>query len=123
MTGRAASGESARSGYRLALAACLLAIAFLAFAPPSQAPGTPFDKLNHVLAFAVLAWLADLAYPGSGRARSRWTLLLAYGLAIEVIQGFLPYREFSLADLAADAAGILCYGIVARFRRRPGPEP
>ena len=32
--------------------------------------------------------------------------LLGFGLGIEIIQAHLPYREFSLADLAADAAGI-----------------
>jgi VanZ family protein len=36
--------------------------------------------------------------------------LLGYGLAIEIIQYILPYRSFSLLDLAADAFGLLAYG-------------
>ena len=35
--------------------------------------------------------------------------MLSYGLAIEIIQYFLPYRECSLFDLGADAAGLFLY--------------
>jgi VanZ family protein len=114
----ALSEERIRLAFRLALLVCVLAIAYFAFAPPSQAPGTRFDKLNHILAFAVLAWLADMAYPGR-QTLGRWTFLLGYGLMIEVVQGFLPYRDLSLLDFAANAAGILCYSIALRLRGRP----
>ena len=113
------SDTQIRHAFRLALFICVLAIAYLAFAPPSQAPGTPFDKLNHIIAFAVLAWLADKAYPECP-AKHRWAFLLGYGLAIELIQGFLPYREPSLVDFAADAIGILCYDAFQRLRESPG---
>lgn len=63
------------------------------------------DKLQHLLAFAGLAATATLGFP----RLSVWAILLpallVYGLAIECIQWFLPWREFSLLDLAADAAG------------------
>jgi len=108
-----------RQAFRLALGACVLAIAYLAFAPLSQAPGTPFDKLNHFLAFAVLAWLADMAYPGRHLAKYRLAFLLGYGLIIEVTQGFLPFRELSLLDFGADAVGILCYEALQRLRGSP----
>ena len=35
--------------------------------------------------------------------------LLAFGLAIEVVQHFLPHRDASLLDIAADVAGIALY--------------
>ncbi len=105
-----------RMVFRLALGVCLLVIAYLAFAPADQVPGTPSDKLNHVLAFAVLAWLADKAYPGGHQAPYRWLLLLGYGLLIEVVQGLIPYRELSLLDFAANAVGILLYNGIARMR-------
>ena len=41
--------------------------------------------------------------------RQRWVSLLAFGLFIEVVQYFLPYRQFSLLDLAADGIGIWLY--------------
>jgi VanZ family protein len=96
-------------GFRLALLVCVLVIAYLAFSPSEKLPGSPSDKLNHLLAFGVLAWLAHKSYPERHISPYRWILLLGYGLLIEVIQGFLPFRESSLLDFSADAAGILCY--------------
>lgn len=103
---------------QLALGVCVLAITYLALAPLDQVPVTSNDKLNHILAFGVLAWLAETSYPGRSLAPYRWAALLGYGLLIEVVQGFLPFRDFSLADLAADAAGILLYTLIASVRRR-----
>ena len=40
---------------------------------------------------------------------SKVLILMAFGLLIEVIQYFLPYRTFSLYDLGADAIGVLVY--------------
>lgn len=72
------------------------------------------DKTQHVLAFLALAVLAVLGNP-------RWPLaarvipgLLAYGLLIEAIQWWLPWREFSWLDWAADAAGVLAGALAAR---------
>ena len=108
------SDEHRRAAFRLALFVCVLAISYLAFAPPARLPDTtPGDKLSHGLAFAALAWLADMSYPGRYLAMHRWTLLLGYGLFIELVQGFLPYRDLSLFDFVADAAGILCYSMAA----------
>ena len=84
----------------------ILAILILATADSRMPlPSTPSDKLNHLLAFLELTLLARLGWP---RLRSHWLVpgLLAFGLAIEGIQASLPYRDFSLADLAADALGI-----------------
>lgn len=115
----------ARLGFRLALLVCVLAIAYLAFAPSEELPGSPSDKLNHFLAFGVLAWLAHKSYPERHLAPYRWILLLGYGLVIEVVQAFLPFRECSLLDFAADAAGILYYSAlvwIAPIRETNPPE-
>lgn len=95
----------------------MLAIAYLPFAPLERPPGTSSDKLNHILAFWVLAWFADKSYPGPDLEPYRWALLMGHGLVIELVQGFLPFREFSLLHLAADAAGILCYKAAVWMRR------
>jgi VanZ family protein len=103
---------------RWALWGCVLAVAVLAFAPSADPPGASWDKANHLLAFAVMAWLADLGWPGRQRALSRWGLLLGYGLLIEGVQHLIPMRHFSLLDLAADAVGILIYlGLKAGWQR------
>ncbi len=67
------------------------------------------DKANHVLAFYVLALLIDFSFPNSKFGIAKVSALLGYGLAIEFIQYFLPYRSASLFDVAADAAGLLVY--------------
>ena len=67
------------------------------------------DKVTHVLAFYVLALLADYSSPKVKFNLGKGLTILGYGLLIEVIQYFLPYREFSLLDLAADGVGIATY--------------
>jgi VanZ family protein len=67
------------------------------------------DKVKHILAFYVLALLADYSAPKIRFNLSKGLTVLGYGLLIEVIQYFLPYREFSLFDLAADGIGIATY--------------
>ena len=73
------------------------------------------DKLAHVLSFFVLALLADLSFPKRRFDWAVWAPLILYGLAIEIVQDQLPYRTFSLLDLAADAAGIFAYGLFIPF--------
>jgi len=67
------------------------------------------DKAKHVLAFYVLTLLADYSSPNSKFNLSKGLTVLGYGLLIEVVQYFLPYREFSLLDLMADGIGIAAY--------------
>jgi len=104
-----------RWAFRFALLVCVLVISYLAFAPVDQLPETPSDKLDHFLAFAVLAWLADRSFPGRHWEVRRSILLLGYGLLIELVQYFRPLRECSLLDLAANAAAILCYAAAVRI--------
>ena len=67
------------------------------------------DKANHVMAFYALALLLDFSFPDRKFGLAKVSALLGYGLAIECIQYFLPYRSASLYDLAADTAGLLVY--------------
>ncbi|MBW4934720.1 VanZ family protein [Marinobacter sp. F4206] len=93
--------------WRIALFISVLAILFLATTDnPYPVPSSASDKVNHLIAFAELTVLTRLAWP---EAKALWFAppLLAFGFAIEAVQATLPYREFSLADLAADGAGIV----------------
>ena len=113
-----------RRGFQLAFWGCVLVVTWLAFAPLAEPAGFSWDKANHVLAFCVMAALADAGYPGRGRELPRWGLLLGYGLVIELVQWQLPYREFSWLDLVANVIGVLLYiGLRAWVGwrvRRPG---
>ncbi|WP_417567171.1 VanZ family protein [Marinobacter sp.] len=95
-----------RALWRVAFVISVLAIGYLATTDnPYPVPSSSNDKVNHLIAFLELTILTRLAWPD---LRAVWFApgLLAFGLGIEVIQANLPYREFSLADLVADGAGI-----------------
>ncbi|UOG92677.1 MAG: VanZ family protein [Candidatus Thiothrix sulfatifontis] len=72
------------------------------------------DKLMHAAALFGFALLLDLA---TTRSFWRWQvpILLCYGVFIEIVQGFTTWRSASLADVAADAAGILLYWVLWRL--------
>ena len=92
--------------WRIALGLSLIAILWLATtSSPYPVPSAPSDKVNHVIAFLELALLARLGWPG--RTALRYLVpLLAYGLALELVQSQLDHRDFSWADLLADGVGI-----------------
>ena len=102
-------------GFRLLLGLALAIVTWLALTPqPVQLPQLSHaDKWAHLATFMVLAFLADASWPERGFDPPKWGLLLAYGLAIELIQLPISHRFFSLADLVADAAGIALYALVA----------
>ncbi|MCC5795601.1 MAG: VanZ family protein [Chromatiales bacterium] len=95
-------------GVWMALGVLLLcSVLFLALMPGSEAPSIGLsDKLLHLLTFAVLmAWFAGLV--PTARHWQLALLLLTYGILIELLQAFTPDRQAELADVLADAAGIL----------------
>jgi VanZ family protein len=78
----------------------------------------PWDKANHLAAFATLAFACDFAFPRQKYGPAKILSLLAYGLLIELIQSFLSYRFFEVADLVADGLGLLVYGLSLPLLRR-----
>jgi VanZ family protein len=97
--------------FRVCLAVALTAITFLAItALQFPAAENVSDKINHLLAFLVLAGLTDRSFPETGFGLLKALPLMGYGILIECIQYFIPFREFSLLDMAADGAGLIIYG-------------
>lgn len=96
--------------FRAALVTALLVIAHLATTKLNYPVVDRLnDKASHIMAFYALAMLADFSFPRVEFSLSKVLTLMAYGLLIEVIQYFIPYRTFSLYDLGADAIGVLMY--------------
>ena len=96
--------------FRLSLAAAVTGILILATTPLEYPVVSGInDKLNHIFAFFVLSLLTDFSFPDKKFSYAFFLPLLGYGLSIECIQYFLPYRMFSLFDIAGDAIGILIY--------------
>lgn len=98
----------AQKVWRLILLILLIAISYLALSPaPPKSVGSSWDKLNHALAFASLAFCGFWSF---STWRSRWLglplALLAYGGAIELLQLQIPERDGEWVDLLADGLGI-----------------
>lgn len=109
---------------RALFALALLVVSVGAVIDAGSSPAATLnDKIQHVLAFGLLAVLASVAFPRS----SPWTRvlpgLLGYGLLMECVQGLLPWREFSLLDLMADLCGaVLALGAIALKTRAGGGQ-
>jgi VanZ family protein len=80
------------------------------------------DKLAHCLAYA---WLAVLPFFGFVRLRAAFTaafLMVPLGIGLEFAQRHVPGRDFSVADMIADSAGVVLGIVMARYmRNRPCP--
>lgn len=98
--------------FRISLTAAVTGILILATTPMEYPVVSGInDKLNHIFSFFVLSLLADFSFSENKFFVGIFLPLMGYGMAIEIIQHFLPYRMFSLFDVAADALGIVLYWI------------
>jgi len=64
------------------------------------------DKLLHLFCFlylTIISWLSRIIY------KELWlyVIVLAYGILIEIVQIYIPYRSFEFLDIFADFLGIL----------------
>jgi VanZ family protein len=78
------------------------------------------DKLAHGLAYA---WLAVLPFFGFARMAAAFTgafLMVPLGIGLEFAQRHVPGRDFSIADIIADCAGVVLGIVVARHVKK-GP--
>lgn len=101
----------------------VLGVTVLCLWPLRELPGPDLpwsDKLYHLGAFGLLMWWFAVALP---RARWPFTALgvLGLGVFIEFAQGFVPFRSPSLADVVADALGVLAGAVLARLTPRALP--
>lgn len=95
----------------LAVGVVAVALFFLMVIPPSTAPTpevqTPLvglDKWLHLADFAVLAFTLGSALQARPLVHA-WGSASLYGVALELLQWGIPYRAFSVGDIAADVVG------------------
>jgi VanZ family protein len=69
------------------------------------------DYVFHFVAFALLAILLGIGYVKAKKSKLWWVKAAAaalfVGVLVEVIQIFIPYRNFSTGDLGVDVIGII----------------
>jgi VanZ family protein len=74
---------------------------------PPQIDMAEGDKVQHLAAYAgLMLWFAQVMAGRTQRAILVW-LLVALGVALELAQGLTGYRSMSLADMAANTAGVI----------------
>ena len=125
MTPNALPGAGLTTIMKIVFFSLLAGIFSYALMPDSM---TIEDKLGlscapHFLAFVTLAFAIDLAYPQSGNLRKAW-VLTGYGILIEAVQYFIPYRSCSFWDLMIDVLGIAAYFLgvqkfIVRWAKKP----
>ena len=92
---------------------CLLVV-YLSLTPsPPDLGVDQGDKLGHLAAYAGLMWWFAQLYP-TLRSRLIWAAaFVALGVGLEFAQRATGYRSFELADMAADALGVLLGWLLA----------
>jgi VanZ family protein len=86
--------------------------------PPDLIPVEQGDKAEHILAYGMLMfWFAQAYVRQPGRMIAA-VLLIALGIALESAQDATGWREFSYADMAADAMGVALGWLLATPRTR-----
>ncbi|HJT88322.1 MAG TPA: VanZ family protein [Bryobacteraceae bacterium] len=108
-----------RAAWVMAIVIVIVGSLLPATSIPIEALGTLGinDKVEHLLAYAVLAFLPAL--------HERWRFVLAaavgaaaLGVALEFGQLYSGWRDFEIGDMVADTAGVCC-GVAAAALLRP----
>ncbi len=97
--------------------ALAVAVGIFSLLPQTAPPGGGVDLPLHALTYAGLMILFSVAFH---RLWLGAASLLVYSSLLEMLQAFVPGRNGSLGDVAANAAGIgavLLIGVFCRLRR------
>ena len=96
--------------FRLGLACAVLLIFYFTMTPTEyELAQSVNDKLMHAMAFLALSLLADFSFPRDKFSLKKICPIIAYGILIECVQYFVPYRSFSMLDIVGDIAGVVIY--------------
>jgi VanZ family protein len=91
----------------------------LSLIPSRALPPTEIsDKAEHLLAYAALGLIGGATARNGNRAALSVLGIIAFGIAIEILQLFTPGRYAEVGDALADAVGAVIGGGVAIALRR-----
>ena len=79
------------------------------------------DKALHFLCFSYLTlitWLSRIL----NKDLHVYVIVLAYGILIEIVQRFLPYRSFEYLDIFADFVGVIAGLIIIKILKNLYPK-
>ncbi|MFK7795477.1 MAG: VanZ family protein [Gammaproteobacteria bacterium] len=67
------------------------------------------DKLIHCVSYFFLMMMLDFSWESSKQLLIKAVIILIYSGLIEYAQGFIPGRDTSLADIAANGIGVMLF--------------
>jgi VanZ family protein len=90
---------------KVAFISGVIGVVALSLLPAREAPLLLNDKLEHLIAYAILGFVGGLAFPT--RRATLWmiALLPLLSIAMELGQKFAPGRSTEVADAVASGAG------------------
>ena len=101
--------------FRLILAISIVVISILSIQHLEVEPSVNLnDKLLHFSCFlylTIISWLSRIIY------KELWlyVIVLGYGILIEIVQIYIPYRSFEFLDIFADFLGVLAGSFLINF--------
>ena len=101
--------------FRLILAISIVVISILSIQHLEVEPSVNLnDKLLHFSCFlylTIISWLSRIIY------KELWlyVIVLGYGILIEIVQIYIPYRSFEFLDIFADFLGVLAGSFFINF--------
>lgn len=102
-------------------AAALFALVMALLPHPPDVPGHPSDKVQHLVAFAMLGLLGSFAYPCLSTVRLILALSL-FGAAIEVLQAIpVLHRDSDPLDWLADTVACAVVLLAVKWWRTRKP--
>ncbi len=81
-------------------------------------PGVWNDKLIHCFSYFLLMMMLDFSCCSSKKLLIKAALILIYSGLIEYAQGFIPGRDTSIADMAANGIGVMLFVALVPILKR-----
>jgi VanZ family protein len=98
-------------------------LTYASLRPAGTASMEPWDKVFHLMAYAIFALLARRMVAGTYPYYGLCVAIALYGVAMEYAQSFVPGRVMSAADALANSAGVLAAVLLSRAYSRRNQTP
>ena len=101
---------------RVLLPVGVVAVGLLSLIPPDAVPVVNlWDKLEHLLAYAMLALCGGFAFSAHRTEITLGALLIGFGCILEIAQFYIPGRSGSIADAIANGLGVVAGMVIVQF--------
>jgi VanZ family protein len=89
-------------------------VAYASLTPMDSGPLGPWDKVGHLLIYAVFAWLGHRLVSNARHYLYLCTGIIIYSGLMEVAQSYIPGRMMSSYDFLANTVGVFIGALLSR---------